>query len=410
MRRQLWSGWLLVSLCCVLGSAPSASPQEIPAVVALVLDTSGSLSPRDLRRARELALGILENLPAGSQVAVLTFDDESRILVQRTGNAAEVRAALASVAIAGRYTALYDALFDSSRYLRDVRCQRSAIVLLTDGKDENSALSLEDGLQVAREHEIPVFTVGVGRRIQQGPLRRVAKLTGGRYSQWPEASGATLASWILATPARAAPAVAVTPAATPAATPAPRPGFRWLEVLLWMALGLGLVVTAVALGLRARSLAQTRCPSCNRPVSRPGAPCPSCGEGLGGDAGTGPHQQTADETVVARQEAGTVDKTVVLAAHAVLAFTRGPRTGELFELPTATATSLGRGPENDIVVSDSAVSGQHCRIQPEGGRFVLHDLQSTNGTFVNERRIGRQLLSEGDVIRLGDTWIEIRTP
>jgi hypothetical protein len=398
---------LLVAVCCAFGEGAPAPPQEIPVVVALVLDTSGSLSPRDLERARELALGIFESLPEGSQVAVLTFDDESRILVERTGNAEEVRAALAFVTIAGRYTALHDALFDSSRYLREVPCRRRAVILLTDGKNENSALSLEDGLQVATEHEIPVFTVGVGRRIQQGTLRRVAKLTGGRYSRWPEANGAALASWILATPAREAPAAAVTPATSPPAAPASRPGSRWFEVLLWVALGLGLVVTAVALGLRARGLAPVLCPSCNQRLAQPGAPCPSCGEGLGGEAGTGPH--SVGETVVARQEAATVDKTVVLTTNAVLAFTRGPRAGVLFELKDATATSLGRGPENDIVVSDSAVSGQHCRIQPEGGRFVLHDLQSTNGTFVNERRIGRQLLSEGDVIRLGDTWIELRT-
>ena len=377
-------------------------------MVALVLDTSGSLSPRDLERARELALGIFENLPEGSQVAVLTFDDESRVLVERTGNAEEVRAALASVTIAGRYTALHDALFDSSRYLREVPSRRRAVILLTDGKNENSALSLEDGLQVAREHEIPVFTVGVGRRIRQGTLRRVAKLTGGRYSRWPEASGPALASWILETPAREAPAAAVSPTASPPAAPSPPPRFRWFEVLLWVALGLGLVVTAVALGLRARGLGDARCRSCNRLLTHPDAPCPSCGEGLGGEAGTGPH--SAGDTVVARQEAGAVEKTVVLTTNAVLAFTHGPRAGELFELPLTTATSLGRGPENDIVVSDSAVSGQHCRIQPEGGRFVLHDLQSTNGTFVNERRVGRQLLSEGDVIRLGETWIELRTP
>jgi pSer/pThr/pTyr-binding forkhead associated (FHA) protein len=61
-----------------------------------------------------------------------------------------------------------------------------------------------------------------------------------------------------------------------------------------------------------------------------------------------------------------------------------------------------------VVLSDDSVSGQHCRIRPEAGHFALHDLESTNGTFVNGRRVGRHQLAEGDVIRIGETSIEFR--
>jgi pSer/pThr/pTyr-binding forkhead associated (FHA) protein len=98
--------------------------------------------------------------------------------------------------------------------------------------------------------------------------------------------------------------------------------------------------------------------------------------------------------------------TVVLTTSPTLTIRNGPSAGAVFDLGQTSATSIGRGPGNEIVLSDEAVSSQHCRIRPEGGRFVVHDLESTNGTFVNERRVERHMLAEGDVIRLGETWLE----
>ncbi len=68
-------------------------------------------------------------------------------------------------------------------------------------------------------------------------------------------------------------------------------------------------------------------------------------------------------------------------------------------------TSLGRATDNDLVLSDPKVSRHHAEVvrRPEG--FVLRDLGSTNGTFVNGRRIFERLLDPGDVILLGDTRI-----
>src|SRR6185295_10729569 len=102
-----------------------------------------------------------------------------------------------------------------------------AVVLLTDGLDEGSALSVEDGLKVAQETHIPVFCVGVGK-VQERVLRRVAKLTSGEYVPIAETTGGRLAARILdVTKATAAETAAVSkPAgalAGPAAAPSPVP-------------------------------------------------------------------------------------------------------------------------------------------------------------------------------------------
>ena len=66
------------------------------------------------------------------------------------------------------------------------------------------------------------------------------------------------------------------------------------------------------------------------------------------------------------------------------------------------AYTLGRAPDNTIAISDGSVSSRHARIlrTPEG--FVLEDLQSRNGTFVNGEQVAdKRLLADGDLIRLG---------
>src|SRR5262245_52543249 len=140
MRRQGWLGLALGGaafglLCAAGGSSPAAEKSGPPAVVALVLDASGSLSEAEIARSRDLATELLGGLPEGSEAAVFSFDDQSRLLQARTDRVDLVRQALSGIRRTGRFTALHDALYDASRYLAAAPATRRAIVLLTDGND-----------------------------------------------------------------------------------------------------------------------------------------------------------------------------------------------------------------------------------------------------------------------------------
>jgi FHA domain len=63
--------------------------------------------------------------------------------------------------------------------------------------------------------------------------------------------------------------------------------------------------------------------------------------------------------------------------------------------------TLGRRPYNDIVVDNLAVSGEHAALQVIGQDYFIEDLNSTNGTYINEQKIKRQILKNGDVIEIG---------
>ena len=63
---------------------------------------------------------------------------------------------------------------------------------------------------------------------------------------------------------------------------------------------------------------------------------------------------------------------------------------------------IGRQAGATLKIGNASVSRRHAMIEKEGDRFVIADLGSRNGTFVNDRRLGRpQALAVGDVIRIG---------
>jgi pSer/pThr/pTyr-binding forkhead associated (FHA) protein len=68
----------------------------------------------------------------------------------------------------------------------------------------------------------------------------------------------------------------------------------------------------------------------------------------------------------------------------------------------AGSTYIGRGADNNIVLDSPQVSRRHARIECAGGRCTVEDLGSTNGLFVNQRRVSRAVLSPGDRLRFGD--------
>lgn len=62
--------------------------------------------------------------------------------------------------------------------------------------------------------------------------------------------------------------------------------------------------------------------------------------------------------------------------------------------------SIGRKAENDIVLDNQTVSGKHCKIYRAGDSYFIEDLNSTNGTFINSKRIIKSGLKNGDVITI----------
>jgi pSer/pThr/pTyr-binding forkhead associated (FHA) protein len=85
---------------------------------------------------------------------------------------------------------------------------------------------------------------------------------------------------------------------------------------------------------------------------------------------------------------------------ALLVVKRGPNAGSRFLLD-ADVTTAGRHPESDIFLDDVTVSRRHAEFAREGGGFVVRDVGSLNGTYLNRERIDAAGLAGGDEVQIG---------
>lgn len=92
---------------------------------------------------------------------------------------------------------------------------------------------------------------------------------------------------------------------------------------------------------------------------------------------------------------------------AYLQIESGELNGRRFEIGEQPLT-IGRGPENTIVLNDTAISTNHCHVVEDGETCHLVDLDSTNGTLLNDSPVTDSELRNGDIIILGSVILSFR--
>ena len=103
-----------------------------------------------------------------------------------------------------------------------------------------------------------------------------------------------------------------------------------------------------------------------------------------------------DQAEVADQESVEA----VPSGSALLVVRRGPNAGSRFPLEVDLVTA-GRHPESDIFLDDVTVSRRHAQFVRSGAGYVVKDVGSLNGTYVNRQRIDEAVLSGGDEVQIG---------
>ncbi len=82
----------------------------------------------------------------------------------------------------------------------------------------------------------------------------------------------------------------------------------------------------------------------------------------------------------------------------------GSETGRIFPIDAAQLI-VGRSHRAEVNLDDDSISRSHCRILRVGVEFIVEDMGSSNGTYVNDERITRVSLKEGDKLRVGETTV-----
>jgi hypothetical protein len=87
---------------------------------------------------------------------------------------------------------------------------------------------------------------------------------------------------------------------------------------------------------------------------------------------------------------------------------KGSQRGELFTLKPQTL--IGTDPSQcDVVLNDTYMSSKHATIKAQGGVFILEDLGSTNGTYVNDKKIKTHELVDNDFVKFGQTLVKFKS-
>ncbi len=102
---------------------------------------------------------------------------------------------------------------------------------------------------------------------------------------------------------------------------------------------------------------------------------------------------------------GEEPKDLIFQRKCQLVVIEGPSKGKKLDLGRPV-TRIGKRENNELMVEDKTVSRNHLEIVQAEDSYQLKDLESTNGTFINELRVKEAYLSPGDVIRIGNTRIE----
>ena len=167
----------------------------------------------------------------------------------------------------------------------------------------------------------------------------------------------------------------------------------------------------------------SQCPHCGGGIQPNFEVCPWCHQPLNGgppvaagppaaQAGYGPpppvdYGGDGDSTMAvdlsALQAAGSKNRPVV----GWIVAQNGNHRGHDFRLFDGKNT-LGTAADCDIVITDPYLSAKHSTIRHEDGNFVLIDLDSTNGTYVNQKRVSKMELIDNDTIRFGRTEFKFK--
>ncbi len=146
-----------------------------PFHIALLVDTSLSINPEDLRRVKMAAHELLEQLRGSDQISVISFNDSVKEGCPFTGDHGLLRNAINAIP-AGGGTKLYDAMAYALDSLKRVKARRSAIVILTDGVDWHSdSATFESNILGLEESGVIVYPILYNNRPQVEALLRKQK-------------------------------------------------------------------------------------------------------------------------------------------------------------------------------------------------------------------------------------------
>lgn len=169
----------------------SVAPAEIgqpPLSVVLAIDVSGSMQGAGIQGAIKGASAFVDHLAKRDFCALEVFGTGVRQIADFTDDHDLIKKALAKLSATDRRTYLREAIFESLDRADKAPTSRSAVVLLTDGKDEGSPLGTQEVFAKITSHEVPIYALAYGMQADTETLKRFAAASHGQFYLAPGGS------------------------------------------------------------------------------------------------------------------------------------------------------------------------------------------------------------------------------
>ncbi|MBV6494529.1 MAG: hypothetical protein LDLANPLL_02562 [Turneriella sp.] len=399
--------------------------KEFSSRTVLLADLSKSLSKKQFDTFKKASLAFINKLKPNDTVALISFHSKVRRELNFTSDRELLKKRIRALKRHGARTMLYEALLEAHKMLADAPA-RKAVVLYTDGKENASRLSFDDLRELYGSNPVPLFIAGKSRSMALKKLIRLARLSGGdafrvedvrdlskvfhyltrmRLKEYllkyetNQKGGATVdievSSGDGASPLLYSYTIPTSLGKTQSATPLSQKLFsanlsetirrRMPEVLLALIVVL-LVAVVMMLVFRRQEITvkvENQMPQ----------------------AYVSPNDFTplSDKKSVLEKAKLPIDY-----YHGWLLEKEGPHTGRKYKL-TWYVVTLGFSDDNSIVIDDNTISPKHAKIERTDGKFILYDLLSETGTYLNGKKVLRpKELSDFDEIQLGRTKLIFR--
>jgi VWFA-related protein len=165
------------------------SSEDAPLSIGLVFDTSGSMGPK-LQKSRQAAVQFFKTANPEDEFFLIEFNDRPELVVPFTADTDDIQNRLEFAQSKGK-TALLDGVYMAMNQMKKARNPRKAILIISDGGDNNSRYTESEIKNAVREADVQIYGIGIFEPIgsrgrtpeeQMGPglLSEVAELTGGR--------------------------------------------------------------------------------------------------------------------------------------------------------------------------------------------------------------------------------------
>ena len=165
------------------------SSEDVPISIGVIFDLSGSMANK-VGKAREAALQFFKTANPQDEFFLVSFNDRAEVMSTFTSNVEDLQSRILSASAKGR-TALLDAIYLGLNEMRNAQNAKRALLIISDGEDNNSRYSEKDIKRLVREADTQLYSVGIFDPFEyrsrtpeelSGPslLTEVTELTGGR--------------------------------------------------------------------------------------------------------------------------------------------------------------------------------------------------------------------------------------